>query len=182
MSDDVSPAAQPPFDAVPTPPEEPEPAPEAAPKRRRRRPAVWLAAALVGLLVVGQSVAFVVLFGAKLDRLSTPDEKAPNSARTTTTAPAPAVPADGHAKKPAARSGRNPAAARLPVHARHALDFGRESLRDGDLQSARVIAASFLLSLDGRADADRDRESEALALLGQVLAREYREDEGERAR
>lgn len=184
MTDDVTPTAEPPFDAVPGPPADPVETEEAPkrPRRRSRRPTVWLAALVIVVLVVGQSIAFVTLFGEKLDRLSTANEKSDPAFDDSFHGSAGAGhdPADvGHAVDPHPPIARRMTGSgtgglsRLPVHARHTLDFGRDALADGDLQSARVVAASFLLALDGRSESERERESEALALLGQVLSEEY---------
>ena len=169
MSDDVR--AQPPFDDVPTPGDSAGGS-EVRSSRFGARPTVWLALLVLVALGVGQSVGFALLFGERLGGLSHENENssaAPARTPAQTPAPATTAPADEpefHGGGPL-RTNFDPS--------RHALDVGREALKSGDLQTARVIAASFLLGLDGRSEGDRERESEALALLGHGLATEYAE-------
>jgi len=158
MTDDVQPA-QPPFDDVPTPEESGDGGQSPPASRFGSRPTVWLALIVLVALGVGQSVGFMLLFGEKLGGLSDQTDEKSDSTDHVAVVP---------------EQGRTPTGPRTKIDpTRDTLDVGRDALRSGDIQTGRVVAASFLLSLDGRSEADRDRESEALALLGQVLATEY---------
>ena len=55
----------------------------------------------------------------------------------------------------------------------HVLEVARRAYEQGDLETARWIAASFLLRIDGLPPEERERESEALTLLADVLRADY---------
>lgn len=143
-------AVEAPFDEVPVP--------ERAPAAARPSP-LWLVAGggLLATSGLGIGLLIALLFGGVPAGLRPPPEQ-----DVRVPAAPPAEPESAPADVESA-----------PATHLHVLDVARRAYEQGDLETARWIAASFLLRIDGLPPDERERESEALTLLADVLRADY---------